>query len=100
MVNCILDAEEEKNKFLLPLRRLRKSKPIEVCLDLKKGEYIYLQDVCKRYLDIQVAYEKELESDPEAKICEEDETFCELYQTMLELIDLWAETCLFRNLYC
>lgn len=96
-MNCILDAEQERNKFLLPFRRLRKSKPIEVCLDNAKGEYVNLFEITQRFNNIIANYTKQLETDPEAQIGEEDKQFVDLFLMMLELMDLWAETCLFRN---
>ena len=84
----------------MPLRRLRKSKPIEVCLEFSKGEYVNLFEVAKRFNDIIRNYNKALETDPEAQVEGEDRDFCDLFLTMLELMDLWSETCLFRNTYC
>lgn len=54
----------------MPLRRLRRSKPIEICLNFETEEYVYLHEITQKFNAILANHEKQLESDPEAQISE------------------------------
>lgn len=86
----------------MPLRRLRRSKPIEICLEINKDEWVTLGEISQRFDEIQADYQRRQEQEPEVEIelNEDDKKFTDLYLLMLELMELWTETCLFRNTYC
>ena len=82
---------------MMPLRRVKRRYEIEVCLDLKTLNWVNLIDVSNKYSEINKKFAKQLEQDPEAKISSADENFLIEYECFVELISLFAETCLHRN---
>lgn len=75
MVRILTTDESAKNKLLMPLRRLKKRKPIEVCLDLGENHWTNLIDVSDKYKGIMRAYKKRLAVDENAIMSEDDEIF-------------------------
>lgn len=53
----MVDDEEARKKLLMPLRRIKKSKPIEVCLDYERQHWLPLQKVCEKERTISIAME-------------------------------------------
>ena len=81
----------------MPIRRLKKSKPIEVCYDIEKDQWTSLIEVSEQAAEINQSYEQLLLENPNAELTGKDLEFMNIYNLMLELFNLYAEACLFRN---
>lgn len=97
VVTILVENEEAKQKLLMPIKRIKKRYPIQVCLDLQQEKWVDLVKVCEKHLRIVKRHEDAKLLDPNAQLSEADFEFEINYQCFNKTLDLFAETCLHRN---
>lgn len=94
----LLQNEEARKKFLIPLRRTHRKKDIEICFDLREEQWVSFPASAQNYTKLKQKLIACLEEDPDFRLKPAEAIFIQNYETFLGMLDLLAETCLGRNL--